>query len=319
MNLQQIQYFSMIAYKGNFTQAADELRVTQSTLSHSMRDLEKELNVSLLDRKGKTTTLTPFGEVFLEYTEPILQLLDEAAAKIREMSDPDQGVIAISYFSSLNDLVTYTVSSYFETCGKIQPYFRFFPSSTTQIEKAITDGDSDLAFTTEIANPNFEYFPIGYHEIVVIVSDKHPLAKLDSIDLKELQNEKLITYEGTCQIRNYINRILTSAGVKPRVIFETTDDNIIVSSVAANFGIALIPKPLGGITGAIKQLRIENDIPPRTIALAWRKGRYQSKAVENFAQFVTQNGHLFDRYLRRRAARGISQNSPASSSTEPLR
>ncbi len=298
MNLQQLHYFCTIVQRRSYTRAAEQLRVTQSTLSHSINELERELDAPLFNRSGRTITLTPFGEILLQYVEPALALLGEAQTKLKDMTDPESGMISLSYFSSLNDLVTYAISCYYADSGRIQPHFRFFPSSTTEIEEAIANGASDLAFTTEIANPNFEYHPIGHHETVIIVADQHPLAKYNAIHLSQLRNEKIITYESSCQIRGYIDRILRNAGFAPRVIFETTNDNIIVSSVSANFGIALIPKPLGKQASSVKMLRILDDIPRRSIALAWRKSRYLSRAAESFATYVIKNSARLDEYLK---------------------
>ena len=298
MNLQQLTYFCTIVQKKSYTRASEHLHLTQSTLSHSISELERELNAPLFIRNGKSISLTPFGEVLLAHVEPALALLDEAQSKIRDMTDPESGMISLSYLSSLNDLVTYAISSYYEDFGKIQPHFRFFSGSTTEIEGSLTSGASDLAFTTQADNPMFEYFPIGAHETVIIVSNRHPLARYKGIHLSQLRNENFITYESSCQIRSYIDQILADAGVTPNVIFETTNDNIILSSVAANFGIALIPKPLGKHASPIKMLQILDDIPVRSIVLARRKSKYLPRAVESFASYIIKSAPLFNEYLK---------------------
>ncbi len=298
MNLQQLRYFITIVKKKNFTKAAEQLHVTQSTLSHSINELERELNAPLLVRNRREVMVTHYGEMLLEYVQPALNLIDEAQQKIKDMTDPYTGVVSISYFSSLNDLITFAISSFYEDVGIIASQFRFHPSSTTEIEESIVSGKCDIAFTTEVANPNLQYYNIGHHDLVVIVPRVHPLAVYDSIDLYALRNEKIITYEPSCQIRDYIDKILLNAGVVPNVIFQTTDDNIIISSVAANFGIALIPKPLAMHTSMIKSLRITDSLPPRAIALAWHKTRYISKTTEAFINHIISNREKLDEYLQ---------------------
>ena len=110
--------------------------------------------------------------MLLQYVEPALSLLSEAQSKLKDMTDPDSGMISVSYFSSLNDLVTYAISRYYEEAGKIQPHFRFFSASTTEIEEAISNGTSDLAFTTQIDNPMFGYHTIGYHETCLVYTSR---------------------------------------------------------------------------------------------------------------------------------------------------
>ena len=298
MNLQQLYYFLTIVQKRNYTRASEQLRVTQSTLSHSINDLERELNAPLFIRSGRSIRLTRFGEILLEHVEPALELLEEAKAKLKDMTDPESGMVSISYLSSLSELVTFTISRYYAELGRIQSRFRFKQATTQEIEVDLESGAMELAFTTETDDPNLECHQIGTHETVVIVSDQHPLARYQEIRLSSLRHEKLITYESCCQIRAYIDNILQNAGVRPNVIFETTNDNLIISSVSANFGIALIPKPLSSHTIPVRALRILDDIPPRAIALAWRKSRYLSRAAENFASFVIKNSAVLDEYLK---------------------
>ena len=298
MNLQQLYYFLTIVQKRNYTRASEQLRVTQSTLSHSINDLERELNAPLFIRSGRSIRLTRFGEILLEHVEPALELLEEAKAKLKDMTDPESGMVSISYLSSLSELVTFTISRYYAELGRIQSRFRLKQATTQEIEADLESGAMELAFTTETDDPNLECHQIGTHETVVIVSDQHPLARYQEIRLSSLRHEKLITYESCCQIRAYIDNILQNAGVRPNVFFETTNDNLIISSVSANFGIALIPKPLSSHTIPVKALRILDDIPPRAIALAWRKSRYLSRAAENFASFVIKNSAVLDEYLK---------------------
>lgn len=144
----------------------------------------------------------------------------------------------------------------------------------------------------------FEYHTIGYHETVIIVSNRHPLARYKEIHLSQLRNENIITYESRCQIRGYIDQLFRDAGFKPKVIFETTNDNIILSSVSANFGIALMPKPLGSMRARLRCSGSKMTSRPRSIVLAWRKSRYLSRAAESFANYIIKNTALFDEYLK---------------------
>ncbi len=297
MNLQQLYYFCTIVNKKTFSKASESLNVTQSTLSHSIKDLEKELNAPLFYRSGKGISLTPFGQIMLDSVAPALEMIEDGKSKIRDLTDPESGMVSVSYLSSLNDLITYALSCYYTDIGRIQSHFRFYPSTTTEIEYAINSGTSDLAFTTEENNPAFDYFPIGHHETVLIVNENHPLARYDAIHLLQIRDEKLITYEYSCQIRRYIDKVLTDAGISPKVTFETTNDNIIISSVAANFGVALIPAPLNGGASRVKIIHILDKVPPRSIALARKKSRYLSKAAESFSQYILKNTDKLEKYL----------------------
>lgn len=297
MNLQQLNYFTVIAKKRSFSRAAEYLHVTQSTLSHSMHELEADLNTSLFFRSGRIMALTPCGEILFQYAESVLAMLNEARSKIRDLTDPESGLISLGYLSSLNDLVAHSIAGYYEQQGRIQSQFRFFSGSTTEIEEALINGMCDLALTTQPENPVFEFCPVANHNMVIIVSDRHPLANYKELHLSHLRNENLITYEKRCQARRYIDQILQNAHISPKIVSETVQDNIIISSVAANFGVAILPKPLGRHDLGIRTIRILDDMPPRTIGLAYRRSKYLSKAVESYAEYITRHTALMDRYL----------------------
>lgn len=297
MNLQQLNYFTVIAKKKSFSRAAENLHVTQSTLSHSMSELEAEFNASLFFRTGRNISLTPCGQVLLTYTESILAQLDEARSKIRDLTDPESGLISLGYLSSLNDLVAFSIAGYYRQQGRIQSQFHFFSSSTAEIEEALYNGTCDLALTTPLENPSFEFSPVANHEMVIIVSDRHPLANYKELHLSHLRNENLITYERRCQVRRYIDTILESAHISPKIVSETIQDNIIISSVAANFGVAIIPKPIGHHALGIRTIRILDDMPPRPIGLVYRRSKYMSRAVESFAKYITTHTEQLDHYL----------------------
>lgn len=297
MNLQQLSYFTIIAKKKSFSRAAEYLHVTQSTLSHSMSDLEEEFGTSMFLRSGRVISLTPCGQVLFTYAEKMLEELAEARSKIHDLTDPESGQISLGYLSSLNDLVAYSIAGYYKQQGRIQSQFRFMSNSTSEIEEALFNGSLDLALSTPLAHPSFEFRPVANHEMVIIVSDKHPLAKYKELHLAHLRNENLITYEKRCQARQYIDTILEAANISPKIVSETVQDNIIISSVAANFGVAIIPRPIGLHMPGIHVIRILDEMPPRPIGLVYRRVKYTSRAVESYANYITSHADQLDRFL----------------------
>ncbi len=297
MNLQQLRYFCSIADRNNFTRAAKDMSVTQSTLSHAINELEKELNAPLFNRSGRNITLTPFGQVLLEHVDPALKLLDGATAKLKDMTDPESGMISVANLSSLNDLMTFAVSGYYVDTGRYFSRFRFFPFTDAEIDEALENGTCDLALTLLRDNPNMDYYPIGVCETVIAVSLSHQLAKYEAIHLGQLRNEKIVSYESTTRIRAYIAELFKQAGFEPNIVFETVNDNVVYSAVAANVGVALLPRPLGTVPTGIKLIRIIDDIPPRIVALARNKNRYLPKAAENFFSYFLKQTDRYSAFL----------------------
>lgn len=90
MNLRQLQYFKTIAELEHYTRAAEKLYVSQSNLSHSIQELEDELNVEFFVRKGRNIKLTKYGELFLPYVSQALNLLDTGVAPTPGLYQPKQ-------------------------------------------------------------------------------------------------------------------------------------------------------------------------------------------------------------------------------------
>lgn len=90
MNLQQLHYFQKISECQQYTLAAQELHVTQATLSYAILNLERELNVKLFDRKGKSVLLTECGKAYLSCVRDALQALDRGEQMVKNLSMPGQ-------------------------------------------------------------------------------------------------------------------------------------------------------------------------------------------------------------------------------------
>ena len=93
MNLKQLEYFRMIAELEHFTKASEKLLISQSSLSHSIKELEAELGVELFMRQGRNVKLTKYGQMFLPFVEQALDTLGEGCQRLRDYVDPNTGTL----------------------------------------------------------------------------------------------------------------------------------------------------------------------------------------------------------------------------------
>lgn len=297
MNLQQLYYFRTLAQVKHFTKASIQLMVTQPSLSHSINDLESELGICLFDRSNRKVTLTKYGELFLEYVDRSLTILDEGRIKLNDFISPEQGIVSLSYVSSLDPFIPYLVARYLQESGGIQTMFQFQQTSNIQIQTSLLSGDVDLGMGMPCGKETgLKTYGLGDHELVLLVSSGHPLAQQTSVDLRDVRGARFVTYTYECVIRNLIDDIFRSLDLQPRIVSETVHDTMIYSSVAAGFGVALVPMPLSGRYYNIKALKIENDIPQHGVCLKWKDVRYISPAVEQFRDFIIAHDEIFHEY-----------------------
>ena len=102
MTLLQLQYFQVLARVLHYTRAAEELHISQPSLSYSISELEKELGVKLFEKENRKISLTAYGEQFLPYVQRSLALLDEGAAVLEQMAGNLPQVAKLGYFHSIS-------------------------------------------------------------------------------------------------------------------------------------------------------------------------------------------------------------------------
>ena len=299
MNLRQLQYFKTIAELEHYTRAAERLYVSQSNLSHSIQELEDELNVEFFVRKGRNIKLTKYGEMFLPYVTKALDALDTGVACLQDYINPSTGTVTMACFPSLAQFIPDMIVRYFSETDRVGVRVQFNQeASFYTLQKQIIDGAVDLVFCTKVDDPRVGSAPIGEHQIVLLVPEHHRLAGAKIVDLEELDGENFIAFDNQCQLRSVTDELFSRLNIKPNISMETAQDVIIYGMVAAGHGVAIVPRPLGGEPYNVQMIPIANDIPTRRLYVCWNKERYMPPAAEYFRDYIIQRGQIFDDFMR---------------------
>lgn len=298
MNLQQLYYFRTLAEVKHFTKASIQLMVAQPSLSHSINDLEAELGISLFCRNNRQVELTKYGELFLEYVDQALKILDEGQIKLNDFICPEQGTVSLHYVSSIDPFIPYLLAQYYEECN-VQTTFQLQQDTNINIQNNIIQGEADLGFGMMYDDAaGLKVHRLGCHELVLLVSLSHPLAQYDSVDLRDIRGCDYIAYKRECTIRTLIDKIAADLNFQPHIVLETIHDSMIYGSVAANLGVALVPAPLSNQHYNVKVLKVENDIPGHEIYMKWKDMKYISPAVCKFRDFIIDHDSIFEEYRK---------------------
>ena len=186
MNLDYIRYFVKLAEVQHYTKAAEILCISQPSLSHAMRQMEKELGVQLFEKKGRNTVLTRFGEEFLDTAKRTLATLDEGVASLKK-SARGEGLIRLGFLRVLGiDFIPQLAAEFIrENPGKnIQ--FTFHTERTEPLLKGLSDRAFDLVFSSAPKlELNMTAIPVHEQKLVVIVPKGHPLAERKAVSLEE--------------------------------------------------------------------------------------------------------------------------------------
>lgn len=293
MNLQQLYYFKTIAEYEQYTKASKVLMISQPTLSHSISELEEELGVPLFFKQGRNIKLTKYGSVFLDYVKESLDKIELGKNAINEMINPDSGTITLSFVSSLSThFIPYMVRQFYENPQNLKIKFKYDQNTTQKIVEGIKDGRFDLGFGSKIDDHELEFYTVCEEEMAIVVSNKHPWASRKSVELSELADQDLITYEHQCGTRIYVDSILSTLNNKPKVISEVLTDTMIAGIVSANLGVAIMPKMFGLSIYDVKVINIENWDSKRKLCMMWHKDRFMSPVVKKVKDYIIENNKI---------------------------
>ena len=299
MNLQWLYYFDAIAELEHYTRAAEQLHVSQSNLSHAISELEEELGVELFERKGRNIRLTKYGELFRPYVKQSITSLETGVKTLKDYIDPNAGTIVLAGFQSVAQFATDLMVRYQSETNRLGVQFQYSQEGWGSICDKIFNGSADLILATKIEDPRIEGTPIGIHRMAVLVYEGHRLADRESVDLRELDGEKFISFDRKGELITNLWKIFNVLHVKPNVVTETPNDLIIYGLVAAGRGVAVVPYPLGGAPYGTKIIPISNRVAERKLYLQWNKERYIPPAAEYFRDYVVRSGDVFNQYLER--------------------
>jgi LysR family transcriptional regulator, regulator for metE and metH len=243
LEIRHLRLVAAIAETGSVTLAGNRLHLTQSALSHQLRDAEEQLGVPLFERRDRRMALTAAGERLLQSARTILDELARVEKEIQECNGNGaaKGVLRLS-------TECYTV--YHWLPPRLRLFQQKFPAVDFQLVleatdspfKALLEGKLDLAIVCDpIRNRKIRYTPLFEDEMVIIVPPEHRLAGERFAALEEFAQETLIIYPPK-EDSTVLNRFLRPAGIVPRKIREVLLTDVIIEMVRGGLGVAALAK-----------------------------------------------------------------------------
>lgn len=228
--------------QGSLTAAADQLCVTQSALSHSMKKLEQQLGTDIWLREGRSLRLTQAGQYLLAVAGRVLPQLDLAEERLRQFAQGERGTLRIGMECH---------PCYQWLLKIVSPYLAAWPDVDVDVKQKFQFGGIGALFGYEIDvlvtpdplfKPGLRFEPVFDYEQVLVVAKTHPLARAPYVKPRQITGEVLITYPVDIERLDIYNQFLLPAGVTPRrhKTIETTD--IMLQMVASGRGVAALPR-----------------------------------------------------------------------------
>lgn len=247
MELRQFRHFIAVAEELSFRKAAKRLNIAQPPLTASIKRIEQELGVLLLERTNRITQLTAAGRSFLEEASRTITQADRAISAARNAAKGVTGVLRVSYLASAMSTVLPPILSDFR---------REFPDVELDLEElpnhqqvaAILEERIDIAFLVfPFLVPEDLNTEVLFHdEFVIALYAGHPLASLECISLSMLAAEQWIVFPRRLSPALYddFKAACEMAGFRPNIGMEVHGAQAQIGLVSAGLGIAIVPKSL---------------------------------------------------------------------------
>lgn len=286
MEFRQLEYFHAVSKTGSFTRAAENLHVSQPSITNAIHKLEEELGILLFDRSQKKVALTVEGSAFLLRADRILRELNEAVSEMNDFRNLSKGTIKIAVPPMIG---AYLFPNIFTNFKREYPHLDLFvfEEGSLAARSMLEKEELDLGLVILPKNMNLlSTLPVTRQQIVLCVSPLHRLAGESSASFTDLQNEQFILLKEDSYHRQMVIDECRKCGFNPHIVFSSSQIQTIKALVASGAGVSFL---MDMVTKEDKNIR---SIPLNTpleicIGLAWKKDKYLSKASQTLIDFVT--------------------------------
>ncbi|MGY1877744.1 transcriptional regulator CynR [Pseudomonas reactans] len=281
MLLRHIRYLLAVAEHRNFTRAAEALHVSQPTLSQQIKQLEDTLGAPLLDRSGRSVSLTDAGEAYVRFARLALQDLQAGTRAMHDVQDLSRGNLRLA--------MTPTFTAYL--IGPLLAQFnQRYPGITVSIEELTQDRmetalaedalDIGIGFTGEHL-PDIECEGLFVETLSVVVGENHP-----GLDSQQWLAQPLVLLNTGFATRRYIDDYCRAQGISPLIAMEANSISAIIEIVRSTALATILPSAIAEAQPGLNAVAISPALPQRTVALLSRKGAYRSAACRAFVALI---------------------------------
>ncbi len=302
MDLSHLILFRDIARYRSITRGASRNSISQSAASQQIQELEKELEMTLLDRTTRPLKLTPAGRIYLEFCRDVLRRKEEFDAAVDRLKRDVEGQVRVAAIYSIGLA---------EMSGWDEEFHRRYPGAELTVEylrpdrvyAAVRGDTADLGLVS-YPEPSRDLTVLDWREEVMLVAvpPEHPLAVNTFLDPRQLDGQDFIGFDEDLPIGQEILRFFRGHGIEVNILMRFDNVLMIKEAVALGSGISILPEPaLRKDLAAERLIGIPLESPGlyRPIGVIHRRGKALNRATQAFLQML------------RRSPEGVASKLPA--------
>ncbi|MFE9629788.1 transcriptional regulator CynR [Streptomyces sp. NPDC006463] len=285
LELRHLRYLIAVAEHGSFTRAAEELRISQPTLSQQVRQLERTVGAQLLDRTGRAVRLTDAGATYAHYARGALRDLAAAERAVTDLADLSRGHLRLALTPTFTAYLVGPLTAGLHAAHPgITVEVREMPQDRIEAGLLADDHDLGLAFDRPHL-PGIAAAPLFTETLGLVVADDgavdHPPAG-EALPVRALAERRLALLSGDFATRGHVDAYLSSHGVQPHVAVEANSVQALTEIVRRTSLATVLPDAVTDDHPHLRPVPLDPAIPPRTVVLLRRESAYESAAARAF-------------------------------------
>ena len=294
MEIRDLQIFLSVAKHLNYTRAAEEVNLSQPSVSIRMRELERDLGSKLFEQLGKKVALTEAGQLLVPFATRVIAVISDARQAIAELQGMERGLLRIGASTTPGMyLIPRTLANFKRHYPKIEVHLAV--KDTRQIEDGVIRNEFDFGFVGgHLAGDDVDVLPWMTDRLVLVVPSNHHLARKKSVKIADLRKEMFILREAGSATRAAVAHHLKKADLEVKTVMEMENPESVKKAVQSGLGIAFISRFAVETELKAKSLvavHVEGLDIHRELKIVYRKDKHLGRAAQTFIDIARKSGH----------------------------
>ncbi|CAN7701183.1 transcriptional regulator CynR [Caballeronia sp. LjRoot29] len=289
MLLRHIRYLIAVAEHGNFTRAAETLRVSQPALSQQIRQLESRLGRQLFDRTGRMVRLTDFGSAYIVYARRALLDLDAGRRALGDVRDLSCGQVRVAVTPTFTEYLVGPLIGRFRT---LYPAIsvELSESPLEAVEAALNNDQIDIGIGfSDVRSDDIDVEPLFGERLTLVAGGAHPLARSSiTVVPNQLADIPLALLTGNFVSRRYVDDYFLAHRIKPTIALQANSISAVLKLIRRGEIAAILPSAMQHEHPDLSYVPLDPPFPVRTAALLRRRHAYHTVASITFCALLRE-------------------------------
>jgi len=290
--LHQLRVFEAVARHNSFTRAAEELFLTQPTISMQVKQLAKVVGLPLFEQIGKRLYLTAAGKELFSTCKVLFENISEFESTIANLKGLKQGTLRLSVITTAKYIIPRLLGLFSQRYPGVDISLKV--TNHENISERLLNNQDDLYVMSQLPQDfDIEVYPFMENPLIVLAPRSHPLVKEKNIPLKRLANELFIMREPGSGTRQAVQKLFEEHDIKVRVKLDLGSNEAIKQAIAGGLGISVLSRHTltsECMNGEIAVLDVEHFPIRRHWYVVYPAGKQLSIVASTFFDYLQHEG-----------------------------